>query len=73
MLSVFDRASFMGYSDIEIEALNTKMTNMEVSFVPKDGNFDAMDLEIFYDEGNKILLEMHDLEFFKCILRYRKI
>lgn len=38
------------------------MTDMEVSLLPKDGNFDAVDLEIFYD-GDNILLEMHDIEF----------
>jgi len=62
MEAFFTRAATKNMRDIDIPELRTKLTNVQISLQAKGADFDLLDLDTFFDNGN-ILLEMLNLEF----------
>lgn len=48
--------------DVYLQDIGTKMTNVKMGIQPRIKKWEALQLEVFLDEG-QIIMEMHDLEF----------
>ena len=63
MKLIFSRAHHLQTDDIMVEDLDGAMVqNLFLQIRPIDSQMDESSVEVFFDEGGIITLEMHDLE-----------
>ena len=59
---ILDHAEKSQNKDVSLYDLNTVMTNISIKVQPRNENWEDLQLELFFDEG-QLVLEGHELEF----------
>ena len=59
---IFERTERLQMKDIYLQDLGTAMTNVKMSIQPRIKQWEALQMELLFDE-DQIIMEMHDLEF----------
>lgn len=48
-------------NDIQLQDIGTTMTNVHLKIMPPTADYKDLELELFFDDNEVIVLEMHDL------------
>lgn len=59
---ILDRAEMQQEKDVYMDEIKSKLTNIEIKIQPRGADWESLQLELFFDEG-QLILEGHDLEF----------